>query len=151
MFTVDTCIQRMTLTLPSQKKFKYLHKALLVFLLQIFIPGSLADLVVKEKDYADLQLDQVLTQAELVEDTTLPLECRRQVYNSRMAPSVPPGDTQSIQSIAIIAYRVVHPCKMCTTFFVGLPLLVGDGERKTCERECLSGDSPHSTHSDGWR
>ena len=69
----------MALILPSQKFVKYLHKALLVFLLQTFIPCSLANLVVNEKDFADLQLDQVLTQAELVEDTTLPLECRRQV------------------------------------------------------------------------
>ena len=69
----------MALILPSQKFVKYLHKALLVFLLQTFIPSSLANLVVNEKDFADLQLDQVLTQAELVEDTTLPLECRRQV------------------------------------------------------------------------
>ena len=64
---------------PSPKSVKYLRKALLFGCLQILLPGSLADLVVKEKDIGNLQLDQVQAQAELVEDTTLPLECRRQV------------------------------------------------------------------------
>ena len=63
----------------SPKFVKYLHKALLLICLQLHVPGSLADLVVKEKDIADLQLDQLQAQAELVEDTTIPLECRRQV------------------------------------------------------------------------
>ena len=61
------------------KFVKYLFKALLLICLQLHVPGSLADLVVKEKDIADLQLDQLQAQAELVEDTTIPLECRRQV------------------------------------------------------------------------
>ena len=64
------------------KFFKYLHKALLLVYLQLLVPGSLADLVVKEKDIADLQLDQLQTHAELVEDTTLPLQCRRQVKHT---------------------------------------------------------------------
>ena len=63
------------------KFVKYLFKALLLICLQLLVPGSLADLVVKEKDIADLQLDQLQAQAELVEDTTLPLECRRQVIH----------------------------------------------------------------------
>ena len=63
----------------SPKFVKYLRKALLLFCLQLHVPGSLADLVVKEKDIAGLQLDQLQAQAELVEDTTIPLECRRQV------------------------------------------------------------------------
>ena len=63
----------------SPKFVKYLRKALLLICLQLLVPGSLADLVVKEMDIADLQLNQLQAQAELVEDTTLPLECRRQV------------------------------------------------------------------------
>ena len=66
---------------PSPKFVKNLRKALLVVCLQLLVAGSLADLVVKEKDIADLQLDQVQAQAELVEDTTLPIQCRRQVEN----------------------------------------------------------------------
>ena len=54
-------------------------KILLVVYIQLLVPGSLADLVVKENDFADLQLDRIQSQAELVEDKTLPLECRRQV------------------------------------------------------------------------
>ena len=58
----------------------FLSKNTLLFVcLQLFVPGSLAKLVVKEQDMVNLQLDQVQAQAELVEDTTLPLECRRQV------------------------------------------------------------------------
>ena len=49
----------------SPKFVKYLRKALLLFCLQLHVPGSLADLVVKEKDIADLQLDQLQGQAEL--------------------------------------------------------------------------------------
>ena len=64
---------------PFPKSFKYLREALLVVFLQLLVPGSLADLVVKKKDLDDLQLDQVQAQAELVEDATLRLECRRQV------------------------------------------------------------------------
>ena len=66
----------------SPKFVKYLFKALLLICLQLLVPGSLADLVVKEKDIADLQLDQLQAQAELVEDTTTPLECRRQVKHT---------------------------------------------------------------------
>ena len=36
-----------------------MRKALLLVCLQVLVPGSLADLVVKEKDIADLQLDQL--------------------------------------------------------------------------------------------
>ena len=68
---------------PSPKSFKYFSEALLVVFLQLLVPGSLADLVVKEKDLDDLQLDQVQAQAELVEDTTLPFECQRQVIYMR--------------------------------------------------------------------
>ena len=66
----------------SPRIFKYLRKALLLVCLQHLVPGSYAELVVKEKDIADLQLDQLQAQAELVEDTTLPLECRRQVKHT---------------------------------------------------------------------
>ena len=73
----------MTLTDRISPKFvKYLRKALLLVYLQLLVPGCLADLVVKEKDIADLQLDHLQTQAELVEDTTLPLQCRRQVKHT---------------------------------------------------------------------
>ena len=45
----------MTLTDQISPKFvKYLHKALLLVYLQLLVPGSLADLVVKEKDITDL-------------------------------------------------------------------------------------------------
>ena len=43
----------------SPRFVKYLPKALLLVCLQVLVPGSLADLVVKEKDIADLQLDQL--------------------------------------------------------------------------------------------
>ena len=66
--------------LPSSCKF--LHKALLVFFfLQLLFAGLSAKLVVKEKDIANLQLAQLEAEAELVEDKTLPLECRREVEN----------------------------------------------------------------------
>ena len=69
-------------SLPSSCKFvKFLHKALLVFFLQLLVPGLSAKLVVKEKDIDDLQLAHLEAEAELVEDTTLPLECRREVEN----------------------------------------------------------------------
>ena len=59
-----------------------LHMALVSFLfLQVFTPGSLAELVVKEENFADLRLDQLQTHAELVQDMTLALQCRRQVKN----------------------------------------------------------------------
>ena len=49
--------------------------------LQVFTPASLAELVVKEENFADLRLDQLQTHAELVQDMTLALQCRRQVKN----------------------------------------------------------------------
>lgn len=70
---------------PPPKSFKYLREALLVVFLQLLAPGSLADLVVKEKDLAALHLDQVRAQAQLVEDTTLPFECQRQVIHMKMS------------------------------------------------------------------
>ena len=73
--------QRMTPILKSPKSVEYLRKALLVVCLQLLVRGSLAKLVVNEKDFVNLQLDQVQDQAELVEDTILPRECRRQVKN----------------------------------------------------------------------
>ena len=59
--------------LPSSCKFvKFLHKALLVFFLQLLLPGLSAKLVVEEKDIADLQLAALLkAEVELVEDRTL--------------------------------------------------------------------------------
>ena len=51
--------------------------SLLLFFLQLLFAGLSAKLVVKEKDIADLQLAQLEAEAELVEDKTLPLECRR--------------------------------------------------------------------------
>ena len=68
-------------SLPSCKFVELLRKALLVFFLQLLIPGLSSELVVKEKDIADLELAQLEAEAELVEDTTLPLECRRKVKN----------------------------------------------------------------------
>ena len=47
----------------SPRFVKYLPKALLLTCLHLLVPGSLADLVVKEKD--DLLLDQLHAQAEL--------------------------------------------------------------------------------------
>ena len=47
----------------SPRFVKYLPKALLLVCRQVLVPGSLADLVVKEKD--DLLLDQLQAQAEL--------------------------------------------------------------------------------------
>ena len=64
---------------PSPMFVSFWSKILLVVYIQLLVPGSLADLVVKENDFADLQLDRIQSQAELVEDKTLPLECRRQV------------------------------------------------------------------------
>ena len=55
----------------------YLPMVLLVFCL---IVGSSTDPVVKEKDLTNLQLNQT----ELVEDTTLPLECQRHVKKLRI-------------------------------------------------------------------
>ena len=54
---------------------------MLLFFLQLLFAGLSAKLVVKEKDIADLQLAQLEAEAELVEDKTLPLECRREVEN----------------------------------------------------------------------
>ena len=51
--------------------------ALAVLFLQLFTPGSLAKLIVKEN--ADLQLNELQDNAELVQDITLALQCRRQV------------------------------------------------------------------------
>ena len=85
LLLVAALLLRMTPTegrLPSScKSVKFLHKALLVFFLQLFVPGLSAKLVVNEKDIADLQLAHLEAEAELVEDTTLPLECRREVEN----------------------------------------------------------------------
>ena len=66
---------------PPSKFVTYLsNKTLLAVCLQLLVPGCcLADLVVKEQDFADLQLEHLQTQAQLVQDKTLPLECRRQV------------------------------------------------------------------------
>ena len=50
----------------SPKVVKYLRKALLLICLQLLVPGSLADLVVKEKDIADLQLDQYKPRLSLI-------------------------------------------------------------------------------------
>ena len=59
-----------------------LHMALVNLLfLQVFTPGSLAELVVKEENFADLRLDQLQTHAEHVQDMTVALQCRRQVKN----------------------------------------------------------------------
>ena len=59
-----------------------LHMALVNLLfLQVFTPASLAELVVKEENFADLRLDQLQTHAELVQDMTVALQCRRQVKN----------------------------------------------------------------------
>ena len=83
LLLIGVSIPRMKSTDPVSPKFvKYLHKSLLLVYLQLLVAGCLADLVVKEKDIADLQLDQLQTQAELLEDTTLPLQCRRQVKHS---------------------------------------------------------------------
>ena len=57
-----------------------LHMALVNLLfLQVFTPASLAELVVKEENFADLRLDQLQTHAELVQDMTLALQSQRQV------------------------------------------------------------------------
>ena len=70
---------------PILPPSKDLQMSLLVFFLQLLeLPdSSLADLVVKEKDVEDLQLDQLQAQAHLVEDTTLPFQCQRQVTEPR--------------------------------------------------------------------
>ena len=64
-----------------------LHMALVNLLfLQVFTPGSLAELVVKEENFADLRLDQLQTHAELVQDMTVALQCRRQVKMCELIP-----------------------------------------------------------------
>ena len=68
--------------LPPPKSPGYLQMSLLMIFLQLLVPGSSAELVVKEKDFEDLQLDQVQAQAHLVEDTIVPFQCRRQVNES---------------------------------------------------------------------
>ena len=51
--------------------------ALAFLFLQLFIPGSLAELILKENDLP--QLEELQHHAELVQDVTVALECRRQV------------------------------------------------------------------------
>ena len=62
----------------DQRKFvELLHKQAALLLL---LPGLASGaLVVKEAEIADLQLAHLEAEAELVEDITLPLECRRKV------------------------------------------------------------------------
>ena len=60
---------------------QYLLMVLAFLLLQLFAPGSLAKLIVKED--ADLQLDELQDHAELVQDITLALQCRRQVKHHK--------------------------------------------------------------------
>ena len=100
----------------SPKFVKHLHKALLLVYLQLLAPGCLADLVVKEKDIADLQLDHLQAQAELVEDTTLPLQCRRQVkHTSFQHFKLVLGTTQNNYfANAIFSYSsssTLYPCQ----------------------------------------
>ena len=67
-------------TVQSVQSYKFVErKAVLLFLL--LLPSLSSTLVVKVGDIADLQLAQLEAQAELVEDKTLPLECRRKVKN----------------------------------------------------------------------
>ena len=97
---------------PSSKFVTYLSKTLLAVCLQLLVPDCcLADLVVKEKDFADLQLDHLQTQAQLVEDKTLPLECRRQVKNSifdTFVVEIPEFQTISIMGTSLL---VLGPVK----------------------------------------